>query len=194
MSKAHQQMPSAHKKKPLWRACKLQTFIVENSWVWYFVASDGNKPSLSVKIGDTNEGWAQSEEEQAFLERLVDDATTADINALDEADIVHGFDSDRSTVVPWLRRTEFKEHTRGLQTKEMCASFAVPTNADSEPELFLMIDVLSNIFSEAHGRCFDGPVCILTWPRKLALSRFHNANVPGQKVRLSSWRKSPARS
>lgn len=192
VSKAHQQMPSLHKKKPLWRACKLQTFIAENRFVRYFVVSDGKMPTISGEDGDADEGWAQSEEELAFFERLDDDATAADRNAIEEADIVHGFDSHRSAVVPWLRRTGIEMHTRGLLKNEMFASFAVPTNADTEPELFLMIDVLSDLLSEAHGRCFDGPDCILTWPRQLALSRFHTTSVPGQKMRAFEPKKEPS--
>ena len=191
VSKAHQQMPLLHKKKPLWRACKLQTFIAENRFVRYFVVSDSKMLTLSKEDSNADESLAQSEEELAFFERLDDDETAADRNAMEEADIVHGFESHRSAVVPWLRRTGIEMHTRGLLKDEMFASFAVSTNTDSEPELFLMIDVLSDLLSEAHGRCFDGPDCIVTWPRQLALSRFHTASVPGQKMRAFEPMKEP---
>jgi hypothetical protein len=79
--------------------------------------------------------------------------------------------------VLWLRQTGIEEHTRGLKKDKMHASFVVPKDAGSEPELFLMLEVMDDIFTEAHSWCFDGPDCMLTWPRQLALGRFHTAAV-----------------
>ncbi|KUJ09522.1 uncharacterized protein LY89DRAFT_724486 [Mollisia scopiformis] len=73
----------------------------------------------------------------------------------------------------------------------MHASFAVPKTAESEPELFLMLEIMDEIFTEAHSWCFDGPDCMLTWPRQLALSRFHTAAAPGQKLRAFDPKKEP---
>ncbi|KUJ07246.1 uncharacterized protein LY89DRAFT_372159 [Mollisia scopiformis] len=73
----------------------------------------------------------------------------------------------------------------------MHTSFAVPKNAESEPELFLMLEVIDEIFSEAHSWCFDGPDYMLTWPRQLALSRFHTGAAPGQKIRAFDPKKEP---
>ena len=42
----------------------------------------------------------------------------------------------------------------------MHASFTAPKTADSEPELFLMLEVMDEIFREAHSWCFDGPDCM----------------------------------
>jgi len=85
---------------------------------------------------------------------------------------------------------------RGLKKDEMHASFAVPKNADSEPELFLMLEVIDEIFREAHSWCFAGPDSVLTWPRQLALSRFHTAAAaaaaPGQKTRAFDPKKEPS--
>jgi hypothetical protein len=36
---------------------------------------------------------------------------------------------------------------------------------------------MNEILTETHSWCFDGPDCILTWARQLALSRFHTATV-----------------
>jgi hypothetical protein len=79
--------------------------------------------------------------------------------------------------VLWLRRTGIEEHTRGLKKDEMHASFAVPKLVKSEPELVLILEVMDEIFIKAHSWCFDGPDCMLTWPRQLVLSRFHTAAV-----------------
>jgi len=67
------------------------------------------------------------------------------------ANIVHSFDSHRSTVVPWLRRTGIEEHTRGLKKDEMHSSFTVPKTADDEPELFPILEVIDEIFIEVHS-------------------------------------------
>jgi hypothetical protein len=53
--------------------------------------------------------------------------------------------------VPWLRRTGIEEHTRGLKKDEMHASFLAPRNADDEPELFLILEVMDEIFLKAHS-------------------------------------------
>ena len=65
-------------------------------------------------------------------------------------------------MVLWLRRIGIEEHTRGLKKDEMHTFFAVPKDAESEPELFLMLEVMDEIFIEAHSWCFDGPDCMLT--------------------------------
>ncbi len=52
----------------------------------------------------------------------------------------------------WLRQTGIKEYTRGLKKNEMHASFIVPKKAaESEPELVLMLEVIDEIFIEAHS-------------------------------------------
>ena len=129
--------------------------------------------------------------DEDFFKLLDQDAAIAEGDAKAEANIVHGFDGHRSAVVPWLRRTAIEEHTRGLKKDEMHASFAVPKAAESEPELFLMLEVMDEIFIEAHSWCFDGPDCMRTWPRQLALSRFHTAVAPGQKTRAFDPKKEP---
>ena len=151
VSNAHQQMPTMHKKSPLWRACKLQTFFAENRWVEYFVVDDDDV--LEYKDVNVGRDASNNSEEQAFFKRLDDDAVAAAGDAKNEANTVHGFNRNKSAVVPWLRRTSIEEHTRGLQKDEMRASFMVPIDAASEPELFLMVDVMGKIFLEAHSWC-----------------------------------------
>ena len=115
-------------------------------------------------------------QEQAFFDVADADASMVADDIKTEGNRVHGFDSHRSAVVPWLGRTGIENHVRGLGKDEMHASFALPKSADEgEPELFLMLEVMDEILAEAHGWCFDGPDCMLTWPRQLALSRFHGA-------------------
>ncbi|KUJ06210.1 uncharacterized protein LY89DRAFT_692641 [Mollisia scopiformis] len=55
----------------------------------------------------------------------------------------------------------------------MHTSFAVPKNAESEPELFLILEVIDEIFSEAHSY------------------RFHTSAAPGQKIRAFDPKKEP---
>ncbi|KFZ22426.1 hypothetical protein V502_02883 [Pseudogymnoascus sp. VKM F-4520 (FW-2644)] len=117
-----------------------------------------------------------SPKEEEFFRLLKDDAVTTELDAKAEANVVHGSDSHRSAAEPWLRRTGIEEHARGLRKDEMHAPVAAPKSADEEPELFLMLEVMDEILTEAHKQCFDGPECMLTWPRQLALSRFSTAS------------------
>ncbi len=121
--------------------------------------------------------------EADFFTQLDKDTAITDKDAKAEANTVYSFGSYKSAVVPWLRRTGIEEHTRGLKKDEIYTSFAVPKNAESKPELFLILEVIDEIFTEAHSWCFDGLDCMLTWPRQLALSRFYTAAGPGQKTR-----------
>ncbi len=113
--------------------------------------------------------------EADFFGQLDEDIAIIEEDAKAEANIVYGFDYYRFAVVPWLRQTSIEEHTRGLKKDEMHASFAMPKTTKSEPELFLMLEVMDEIFTEAHSWCFDSPDCMLTWPWQLALSCFHTA-------------------
>ena len=36
---------------------------------------------------------------------------------------------------------------------------------------------MDDVLAEAHGWCADGPECMLTWARQLALGRFYTAVV-----------------
>ena len=86
----------------------------------------------------------------------------AEQDAKANTNIVHGFDSHKSAVVPWLRQTSIAEHIKGLKKDEIHASFALPKNGESEPELFLMLGVIDEILLEVHSWCFDRPDCMLT--------------------------------
>ena len=78
--------------------------------------------------------------EADFFTQLDEDVAVVEGDAKVEANIVHGFNSHRSTIVPWLRRTSIEEHTRGLKKDEMHASFNIPKTTKSEPELFLILE------------------------------------------------------
>ncbi|KUJ07668.1 uncharacterized protein LY89DRAFT_742439 [Mollisia scopiformis] len=136
-----------HKKTALWRKCKLQTFFAKKQHIRYFVVDDTKE---ATRASDASTKSLDSGEADFF--KLVDeDVAVAEADAKAEANIVHGFDSHRSAVIPWLRRTGIEEHTRGLKKDEMHASFVVPKIAESEPELFLMLEIMDEIFIEAHS-------------------------------------------
>ncbi|KUJ08145.1 uncharacterized protein LY89DRAFT_764883 [Mollisia scopiformis] len=131
---------------PIWRPCKLQTFFAETRLVRYFVVN-GAIGAAAAGTNDLDSGEAD------FFKQLDKDAAIVEEDAKAKANIVHGFNSHRSAVVPWLRRIGIEEHTRGLKKDEMHASFAVPKNADDEPELFLMLELaLSRFHTAAVGR------------------------------------------
>ncbi|KAG4428822.1 hypothetical protein IFR05_015699 [Cadophora sp. M221] len=125
VSKVHQQKPALHKKSPIWRTCKLQTFFAETRLVRYFVVN-GATGAADASTNDLDSGEAD------FFKQLDKDVAVVEEDVKAEANIVHGFSSHRSAVVPWLRRTGIEEHTRGLKKDEMHASFAVPKNADDD--------------------------------------------------------------
>ncbi len=174
VSKAHQQKPSLHKVSPLWQTCKLQTFFAENRLIRYFVVTlEGDNNCLDHAKPEQYLGY----EEERFFQQQVQDVRCATEDSKAAANIVQGFGSHRSAVMPWLQRTGIKDCLEGLDKEQIQASLSLPKSADNEPELFLILEVMDEILSEAHSWCFDGPECMLTWPRQLALSRFHTATV-----------------
>jgi superfamily II DNA or RNA helicase len=195
VSKKHRQKPAQQIEGSSWQRCTVQTFFAEKQHIRYFIVQEAEEQAAeqaAEQASDDGGAAALEPGEQDFFKRLDEDVAVAEQDAKAEANVVHGFGSHRSAVVPWLRRTGIEEHTRGLKKDEMHASFALPKDAESEPELFLMLEVMDEIFIEAHGWCFDGPDCMLTWPRQLALSRFHTAAAPGQKTRAFDPKKEPA--
>jgi hypothetical protein len=86
-----------------------------------------------------------------FFRQLDKDAVIIKEDTKAEANIIHGFNGYRSIVMPWLRRTGIKEHTRGLKKNEIHVSFLAPRNTNDEPELFLMLEVIDEIFLEAYS-------------------------------------------
>ena len=98
-------------------------------------------------------------------------------DAAEEANKVHGFDGHKSAVVPWLKRTGIAEHIQDLKKDEIRASIALPKNSDQEPELVAVLEGMEAILREAHSWCFDGPDCMLTWPRQVVLNRFQSSKV-----------------
>lgn len=208
-SKQHGQKAKAHVKDknvaPLWETCRLQTFYAETKLVCYFVV-DGDEVDASgagvaresrTKMDDVAEA-PPDEADDTFFRLLGEDARAAAEDAKAGARIVEGFDSHRSAVVPWLRRTGIADHIRGLDKVEMQSSFALPRKkrggdtaegVDGEEEeeegraFDLLLGCMEQLLTETHRWCFDGPECKLTWPRQLALSRFRTTDAVAQKQR-----------
>jgi hypothetical protein len=86
-----------------------------------------------------------------FFRQLDEDAAITEEDTKVDANLVHGFDSHRSTIVPWLRRIGIEEYTRGLKKDEIHASFTVLKNTDDELKLFLILEVMDEIFIEAYS-------------------------------------------
>jgi hypothetical protein len=89
--------------------------------------------------------------EVEFFRQLDEDAAIIEEDAKVDANLIHSFDSYKSAIVLWLRRTGIEEYTRSLKKDEIHASFTVLKNADDEPELFLILEVMDEIFIEAHS-------------------------------------------
>jgi hypothetical protein len=89
--------------------------------------------------------------EASFFKLLDKDATIIKEDTKVKANVVHGFNSYRSAIMLWLRRTSIKEHMQGLKKDEMHASFIILKTTESEPKLFLMLKVMDEIFIKAHN-------------------------------------------
>ncbi|KAJ9620298.1 hypothetical protein H2203_008063 [Taxawa tesnikishii (nom. ined.)] len=59
---------------------------------------------------------------------------------------------------------------------EIRAAIAVPSRDEGCP-LRTIVDAMEDVLREAHGWCFDGPDCMLTWPCRVVLSRFQSSQV-----------------
>jgi hypothetical protein len=81
---------------------------------------------------------------------------------------------------------------QGLKKNEIHVSFVVLKTTNNKPELFLILEVINEIFLEAYNWCFDGPNCMLTWLQQLVLSCFYTAAVLGQKIRVFDPKKKPS--
>ncbi|KAF4624950.1 hypothetical protein G7Y89_g13221 [Cudoniella acicularis] len=114
------------------------TFFAEKQHIRYFVVGDAKGTSGALDAGTKSLDSGEAD----FFRQLDEDADIVEEDAKAEANIVYGFDSHRSAIVPWLRQTGIEEHTWGLKKDEIHASHVVPTDAGSEPELLLMLDVI----------------------------------------------------
>ena len=150
VSKEHKQKLAQQVEGSSWRRCTVQTFFAEKQHIRYFTV-DNTKGATSAAGARANGLDLLDSEDADFFKQLDKDVAVAEEDAKVEANIVHGFDSYKSAIVPWLRRTGIEEHTRGLKKDEIHTSFTVPKNAESEPELFLMLEVIDEIFSEAYS-------------------------------------------
>jgi hypothetical protein len=79
-------------------------------------------------------------------------------------------------VVPWLRETGIVKHIAQLKKDEIKAAIALPS-LDGESKLRVIVDAIESLLREAHGLCFDGTECMLTWPCRVVLSRFQSSQV-----------------
>ncbi|KFZ20411.1 hypothetical protein V501_00159 [Pseudogymnoascus sp. VKM F-4519 (FW-2642)] len=189
VSREHQQRPGRHKDSPLWQACRLQTFFAEKRLIRYFVVSEADRGGGDSSGSGKAALSPAALEEEKFFQQQGDDIIRAREDGKAAANVVQGFGSHRSAVMPWLQRTGIKDCLEGLEKEQIQASFSLPRKAEDEPGLSLILEVMDEILSEAHSWCFDGPGCMLTWPRQLALSRFHTATAG--KARGFEPRKEP---
>ena len=95
---------------------------------------------------------------------------------MEQANRVEAFDDHRSAVIPWLRTTGIVDHVYGLKKDEIRSAITLPVD-DEDPLLQRLTQSMDIMLQEAHSWCFDGPECMLTWPCRVALSRFQSAQV-----------------
>ncbi|TVY58671.1 hypothetical protein LSUE1_G008814, partial [Lachnellula suecica] len=104
-------------RKPLFSE---PTYFAENRLIRYFViALKSDHPKLAED--EANQGISYKEENRAAI------------------NIIHSFGSHRSAVIPWLQQTGIKDYLEGLDKEQIQASFSLPKDTDSKPELFLIL-------------------------------------------------------
>ncbi|KAJ9619141.1 hypothetical protein H2203_008469 [Taxawa tesnikishii (nom. ined.)] len=161
-------LKQVHTHNKLWscdRAC--QRFFKVGSWQRYF----------EVQVADLEIcGRRRAGHQRDFFRTQEEDILQAERDAASAANRVRGFDEHRSTVVPWLRETGIVDHVCGLKKDEIRAAIAVPSRDEGCP-LRTIVDAMEDVLREAHGWCFDGPDCMLTWPCRVVLSRFQSSQV-----------------
>ena len=64
-----------------------------------------------------------------------------------------------------------------MKKDKIYTSFTILKTTESEPELFLILEIIDKIFIEIYNWYFDNPDYILTWPRQLVLSRFYTTTI-----------------
>ena len=163
-----------HSPNKLWEtdvAC--QQFFRVPGWKRYFQVDAG---SSSEGVPRQPARGSVEDKRRQFFQTQEQRVEEAQRDAADRARRVQGFADHRSTVVPWLRETGIADHIRGLSKDEIRTAIALPEQG-REPILHDIIRELDSLLHEAHGWCFDGPDCLLTWPCRVVLSRFQSSLV-----------------
>ncbi|GAB7336620.1 hypothetical protein MBLNU13_g10315t1 [Cladosporium sp. NU13] len=136
-------------------------------------------PGVTKKIPDSflwSQGEHTTNQKHLFFQAQKEDVKKTASDLAEAAKIVQGFDNHRATVVPWLRETGIVKHIAQLKKDEIKAAIALPSSG-GENELRTIIDAMESLLREAHGLCFDGTECMLTWPCRVVLSRFQSTHV-----------------
>ena len=157
-----------HAKNKIWtenHAC--QRFFKVGIWQHYFEVARQNIAANAER---------QASRKQNFFQAQEDDIKTAERDAAEDADRVHGFSDHVSAVVPWLRETGIADHICRLRKDEIRTAIAVPLLGD-ESDLRIIVDAMESLLQDAHRVCFDGPDCMLTYQCRLVLSRFQPSQV-----------------
>jgi superfamily II DNA helicase RecQ len=169
LSSCHGKKPGTYKGRPLWQKCQLQTFFAENQHVRYFVLRNEDEHGEGGKS-------APASHRAAFFRFQEHGILQARQDAVEHANKVNGFEDHASTVVPWLSTTGIVDHIKGLRKDQIRAAIALPSY-DEQSVLQTIISETENMLREAHGWCFDGVDCMLTWPGRVVLSRFQSSQV-----------------
>ena len=157
-----------HPPNKMWecdQAC--QRFFKKGKWQKYFGVAASSPDASTEHTASQKHMFFQAQKKD--IEKVASDLAEA-------ANIVQGFDSHRSTVVPWLRETGIVKHIGRLKKDEIKAAIVLPS-PEGEDVLKEIVDAMESLLREAHGLCFDGTECMLTWPCRVVLSRFQSSQV-----------------
>ena len=147
------QAKQTHPPNKMWecdQAC--QRFFKKGKWQKYFGVAASSPDASTEHTASQKHMFFQAQKKD--VEKVASDLAEA-------ANIVQGFDSHRSTVVPWLRETGIVKHIGRLKKDEIKAAIVLPS-PEGEDVLKEIVDAMESLLREAHGLCFDRTECMLT--------------------------------
>jgi hypothetical protein len=212
---AHGKRASQHTSaRPLWRACRLQTYFTAKGRIDYFVVEEeeeeeeegreeereGERPPLSLLP-------APSQKEGKLFDDLKADIAQASHDLEGRAEIVQGVEDSRADRVPWLVRTGFPTHLQGLRDSEILSSYALPgtsldidgygEDGDSDDgggngcvaDLSRILTATDSMLKEAYASCSDtSPDGKMTQHRAKRLSNFRGGEYDMSNTNASKFR------
>lgn len=161
---AHQKPAREHRTTPLWEQCTLQTYFIGKGRIDYFVVVPSNGQDHGREATQASQNTAQlSEAERACFAELERDHEGANQDLRTQASIVQDLGTSRAERVPWLDRTGFLSHLRGIKDSEVLSSYKLPSkkeldgeaNDAEDPDLIRILAAAEAVLRDAYRLCSD---------------------------------------
>ena len=160
----HQTPAREHQTTPLWEECTLQTYFVGKGRIDYFVVVPSNGQGLEREVTNCFRNTAQaSEAERVCFVELERDQEGARHDLRKQASVVQDLGTSRAERVPWLERTGFPSHLRGMKDSEILSSYRLPSkkelvgeaNDAEDPDLIRILAAAEAVLRDAYRLCSD---------------------------------------